>query len=123
MTDDELSVAPYSRIANEYYDAQLHKTSRNFDEAGRCHLEGWRTLVATDGLVLDVGAGRGRVGEYLGIHASRIVQLDNSQAMLDLVHREQSLLRVLHNAEHLPFGGEQFVAVGAFLCDPFVGLN
>jgi hypothetical protein len=40
------------------------------------------------GKVLELGAGRGRVGEYLGIGPNRVVQLDSSEVMFDLPDRE-----------------------------------
>jgi len=49
--------------------------------------------------------------------------LDNSPAMLALEPREPALIRVLHDAEDLPFPRSEFGCVAAFLCDPFLGLN
>ncbi|MCA1702281.1 MAG: class I SAM-dependent methyltransferase, partial [Actinobacteria bacterium] len=76
-----------------------------------------------DGLILDVGCGRGRAQEYLGVPSSRVVHLDNSAAMLRLAPREGALARVLHRAEELPFLEKEFECVAAFLCDAFLGLN
>ncbi len=42
-------------------------------------------------------------GEFLEIDPSRVVQLDSSAEMLALPDREPSVLRVLHDAETLPF--------------------
>jgi SAM-dependent methyltransferase len=113
--------AAYDRVANEYYD-DLHKTSRNFDEATKAALK-TAELEIPDGLVLEPGSGRGRCGEFLGLQSSRVVHLDNSERMLSLAPREESLLRVRHDAEVLPFADAEFSCVAAFLCDPFLGLN
>lgn len=116
---------PYDAIADEYYDNDLHPTSRNFDCTTRAAFESRsvRDRVSVDGLVLDVGAGRGRTREFLGIDASRVIQLDSSAKMLALEPREESLLRVIHRAETLPFLDFQFTCVTAFLCDAFVGME
>lgn len=112
---------PYDAIASEYYEA-IHQTSRNFDAATRTGLAARRPDIPP-GVVLEVGAGRGRATEFLGIDSGRVVQLDNSTAMLDLEPREDAYLRVLHDAEQLPFPHGEFSAVLGFLCDPFLGLN
>lgn len=117
-----MTVAPYDAVADEYYELS-HKTCRNFDQTTRAALASVRSLVPKGGLILDVGAGRGRCGEYLDVDCSRVVQLDSSAKMLSLIPREESLLRVLHPADKLPFSDEQFSCVAAFLCDPFLGLN
>jgi SAM-dependent methyltransferase len=114
--------APYDPIASEYYD-DSHKTSRNFDLTSLVALQKEKARIPRDGLVLDVGAGRGRCTEFLDIHDSRIVQLDNSLAMLNVEPREPALLKILHNAESLPFADGTFSCVTAFLCDPFLGLS
>jgi SAM-dependent methyltransferase len=114
--------AAYDQIAAEYYDLS-HKTSRNFDSATSQAVIHFRQRVPHTGLILDVGAGRGRCGEYLGVDSKRIVQLDNSSRMLEVEPREQCLFRVLHRAESLPFLNEEFSCVTSFLCDPFLGLN
>jgi SAM-dependent methyltransferase len=112
---------PYEVLASEYYD-NSHTTSRNFDAATQ---EALRTLRLTmpDGVTLDVGCGRGRCSEFLHIAPDRVVQLDNSAAMLKLVPREPAILKVMHDAEELPFPDGEFAAVVAFLCDPYLGLN
>ena len=115
------SKAAYDILAKEYYDPR-HKTTRNFDSAAKDAL-GSLGLQIPRGLVLEVGSGRGRCGEYLGIEPARVVQLDNSAVMLSLEPRETALVRILHDAEELPFPDGEFACVTAFLCDPFLGLN
>ncbi len=111
----------YDRLGADYYGPH-HKTSRNFDEATRRAV----LLAGLDippGLLLEPGCGRGRSQEFLGVEAERVVQLDSSLSMLDLSPREEALLRILHEAEELPFAAGQFSCVAAFLCDAFLGLN
>ena len=117
-----MSEAPYDPIASEYYLAE-HQTSRNFDQTTAVALALVRDRVAANGPVLDVGAGRGRCCEFLQVDPSRVIQLDNSDRMLEVRPREDCALRVLHRAESLPFLGEEFACVTAFLCDPFLGLE
>jgi SAM-dependent methyltransferase len=112
----------YDVIAAEYYQ-DSHRTCRNFDEASKAALTSFRTRVPSEGLVLDVGAGRGRCNEYIGVDTSRVVQLDDSRFMLKVEPRESCLLRVLHSAERLPFPDGEFNCATAFLCDAFIGLN
>src|SRR4029453_6683308 len=109
---------PYDALASEYYDTS-HKTSRNFDAATQ---EALRSLKLTlpDGLILDVGCGRGRCCEFLHVSPDRIVQLDNSIEMLKVVPREPAMLKVVHDAEELPFPYGEFATVAAFLCDPYL---
>src|SRR5579862_4644069 len=85
-------VTAYSLLANEYYEDK-HITSRNFDVATAVGVEHLRGVQHT-GLVLELGAGRGRVGEFLHIPPDRVVQTDGSRTMLELEPRESSLLRV-----------------------------
>jgi SAM-dependent methyltransferase len=117
-----MSEAPYDLIASEYYLAE-HQTSRNFDQTTAVALALVRARVPAEGLVLDVGAGRGRCCEFLRVDPSRVIQLDNSDRMLEVHPREACALRVLQRAESLPFLGAEFACVTAFLCDPFLGLE
>jgi SAM-dependent methyltransferase len=116
----ELTVV-YDVLADEYYDAG-HITSRNFDTTTTLAAAAWRDKLP-EGLVLEAGAGRGRVGEFLDTPSERVVQLDSSPNMLALPDREAAVLRVLHDAEELPFPNAEFGCVAAFLCDGFLGLN
>jgi SAM-dependent methyltransferase len=113
--------APYDALASEYYDIR-HETSRNFDVATQEALRSL-DLAMPAGSVLDVGCGRGRCGEFLRVSPDQVVQLDNSMEMLNVVPREPALLKILHDAEELPFPDGAFATVVAFLCDPYLGLN
>jgi SAM-dependent methyltransferase len=117
-----MQYAPYDIIAAEYYD-DFHMTCRNFDAATKEALQHKKNNIRNDGLILDVGSGRGRCVEFLGVSPSRIIQLDSSQAMLNNTPREDCLLQVHHIAETLPFLNETFSCVVSFLCDPFFGLE
>lgn len=120
-----VSSAPYDALAGEYY-ADDHLTSRNFDTTTKEALRALSALdhIPSEGLILEAGCGRGRSEEFLGVKPERrVVQLDHSAAMLSLPEREAALLRVMHNAEEMPFPDKEFIAVTAFLCDPFLGLD
>lgn len=112
----------YDVIAEEYYDP-FHKTCRNFDETTIVAVSNIKQLIPRDGLVLDVGSGRGRTAEFLDIDPSRVMQIDNSKRMLELEPRENCLIRIYNHAEALPFLDLQFSCVTAFLCDTYLGLN
>jgi SAM-dependent methyltransferase len=111
----------YDKIAAEYY-LPGHQTSRNFDSATIAALASLQIAVPP-GIVLEVGAGRGRASEFLRADSSRIVQLDSSEAMLEVQPREPSLLRIHADACKIPLIGQQFSAVVGFLVDPFMGLD
>ncbi len=112
----------YDLLAAEYYDI-FHRTCRNFDAATAQALAKHPVSIPKEGLVLEVGCGRGRCKEFLGIDALRIVQLDSSRQMLGIKERESCYLRVHADAASVPLFDEQFAVVVGFLIDPFIGLN
>lgn len=114
----------YDQIAAEYYQSQ-HITSRNFDSATQAALR-IKPFVLPDSkneLILEIGAGRGRANEFLGVASMRVVQLDNSRLMLELPQREPCLLQIFADACDIPLMSQQFASVVGFLIDPFLGLN
>lgn len=112
----------YDVLARDYYDSS-HVTSRNFDYTTEAVLAEHPVNLPDKGLVLEVGCGRGRSNEYLGIQVQRIIQLDSSGQMLALKDRELSTLRVHSDAAAVPISDGQFISVVGFLIDPFIGLN
>lgn len=121
MTVQQSSDSCYDVIAAEYYDPR-HVTSRNFDQVTRAAFRETH-FFPPPGLVLEVGAGRGRANEFLSIEPSRIVQLDDSEAMLSVTPREPCLLKVLADARDVPLCSQQFSAIVGFLVDPFMGAD
>jgi SAM-dependent methyltransferase len=113
--------ASYDLLAEEYYDPR-HRTCRNFDCATAAAIAASPPEIPA-GLVLEVGCGRGRCGEFLGLPPNRVVQLDSSARMLSLQPREECLLKVHASATEVPLHSQQFSAVVGFLVDPFMGLN
>lgn len=117
-----MSSNAYANLALEYYDA-FHKTCRNFDAATESALSRHPFTVPNHGLILEVGCGRGRCQEFLGVSKDRVVQLDSCREMLALVDREPSLVRVLADAISVPLFDAQFSGVVGFLIDSFIGLG
>lgn len=113
---------PYDKIAEEYYD-EIHITSRNFDEISKHKLRDYKIKIPKEGLVLEIGAGKGRSNEFLDIENNRIIQIDNSIKMLSINPREESLIRIHADASKLPFLDSTFSVITSFLCDPFFGLE
>jgi SAM-dependent methyltransferase len=113
--------SPYDFLADEYYESR-HKTCRNFDAATAATIADNAPKIPPVGLILEVGCGRGRCGEFLGLPGNRIIQLDASERMLALPDREPSLLKIWANATDVPLLDGQFVGVVGFLIDPFMGL-
>lgn len=111
----------YNIIAKEYYEVG-HRTSRNFDRATLAAFQ-QNPFQCTNGMILEVGAGRGRAIEYLSVEHSRIVQLDSSQAMFELEEREPCSLKIVADACDIPLVSKQFKYVVGFLVDPFMGLD
>jgi SAM-dependent methyltransferase len=110
----------YDLVASEYY-SDSHQTCRNFDCATKAALKQRPIELADRGLTLELGAGRGRANEFLGVSSERIVQTDASLAMLALRDREPSLMRLCCDGRNTPFVSEQFSIVCAFLYDAFSG--
>lgn len=111
----------YDEIAEEYYDDE-HITSRNFDAATVNAIAEWG-IPYNGEKVLELGAGRGRAIEYLGVDSEKLVQLDNSETMLSLLDREPCYLKVVADACNIPLASNQFGLVLGFLADPFFGLD
>jgi SAM-dependent methyltransferase len=111
----------YDLLAPEYYD-EFHKTCRNFDTATAAAMAKDQIKMPDQGMILEVGCGRGRSNEFLDVSPNRIVQLDASREMLALEDRESSALRVLADATSVPLFDKQFSGVVGFLIDPFIGL-
>ncbi len=115
-----LNKSSYDAIADEYYDSR-HITSRNFDAATIefCHTNKYKIPISQSGLVLEVGCGKGSVNKYFNLNLDRVVQTDISLKMLRISPREESLRAIQCSAIELPFRKESFVAVFAFLYDPY----
>lgn len=108
----------YDDIAEEYY-KDYHLTSRNLDHASREFFSNFIFLQNNTGLVLELGAGKGKTQEYLNINPSYIIQTDLSYKMLLLRSKESCLNKVQCNSLNLPFLKNSFSIITAFLYDPF----
>ncbi len=108
-------MSEYDKIAGEYYDAQRHKTCRNFDYTTLTALNAERLFLPMP--IIEVGAGRGRCLEFTKKAAT--VQVDSSMEMLNLWPREPAV-RVHASATEMPFPNKSFNTLVAFLCDPFL---
>ena len=113
-----MKMTNYDSIASEYYDDR-HITSRNFDTATLAFLRTWHNPIPTDGIVLDLGCGRGCANYYCGIASDRIVQCDISKRMLNLEPRETCREQIQSDATALDLPNNNFVAVVSFLFDAF----
>lgn len=71
----------------------------------------------SDGIILDVGGGTGRVAQYLRGKAAQILVADESFKMLQEAQKKGGLRPVLSLAENLPFQNDSFdciIMVDAF---------
>ena len=62
----------------------------------------------TPGLLLDVGGGTGRVGQFMLEHASQVVVADLSAKMLQRANAKRGLRAVCSQSENLPFPNDFF---------------
>ena len=111
----------YDKIASEYY-LQRHITSRNFDSATLTSRRLVRSLLPHAGLVLELGAGKGRLEEFFDVPLSRTIQIDLSMKMLRIDRKRgdrRNANRIRCDALGLPFCSESFAAVVALLYDPY----
>ena len=115
-----LNKSSYDIIANEYYDSR-HITCRNFDEATLyfCKNIKHEFSIPQNGIVLEVGCGKGSVNRFFNVNLDRVIQADISLQMLNVYPRENSLCAIQSNAIELPFHAGSFAAVFAFLYDPY----
>lgn len=103
----------YDVVSSEYYETR-HKTCRNFDETTKHHIS---SFVELNDPIIEVGAGRGRCFEYTKRIAA--IHFDSSIGMLNIKNREPGI-RILGDAECMPFVEGEFGSVVSFLCDPFL---
>lgn len=108
----------YEIIADEYYNSN-HVTSRNLDSSTLEFCSNFVFNIPSDGLVLELGCGKGCSGKYCKIKNDRIIQLDISRSMLKLYPRENCVQRILGDALNIPFKSSCFSIVTAFLYDPY----
>jgi ubiquinone/menaquinone biosynthesis C-methylase UbiE len=117
------SLAPYSRVAAEYYDEARHPTCRNFRDASRFYLQ--RALLKTPVVetCLEVGAGQSLVADLvkLGvIRTEHLFLLDSSIEMRSYSKPFTDIADlVVGDACRLPFGNETISLIAASLADPF----
>lgn len=64
--------------------------------------------VPIQGTILDVGGGTGRISQYLGDQAERIIVADLSLEMLIQANNKNRLLAACSHAEQLPFNTSEF---------------
>jgi SAM-dependent methyltransferase len=107
----------YDLLAHEYYSA-THRTSRNFDEASSRYLMKWQQSIIGN-LFVELGSGRGRANEFLGVDTSKLVHVDSSEPMLSIEPREDCIVRIISDARTTPFLSSTFDGAFAFLFDPF----
>lgn len=108
----------YEPIANEYYDSR-HITCRNFDAAALAFCRQFDCGMSPSGLILELGAGKGRTSEYCRVDGSRVIQIDVSETMLLMNPREDCFQRLRCDAVSLPLMSSTVSAVTAFLYDPY----
>lgn len=61
-----------------------------------------------DSILLDVGAGTGRLAQFFHTKVAQIVVMDESLIMLLQAQKKEGLQANLSHAEHLPFGAHTF---------------
>jgi SAM-dependent methyltransferase len=110
------STKNYDLLADEYY-TDRRVTSRNFDDATRSALTRLRFDLTADTYV-EIGCGRGRTREFLGLLESGI-HVDLSAPMLYHEPRESASGRVRADALSLPIRSRACSLVTSWLLDPY----
>ncbi|KKM06959.1 hypothetical protein LCGC14_1738760 [marine sediment metagenome] len=108
----------YDDIADEYYE-DYHLTIRNLDHTSRDFFSNFILPKNKTGLVLELGAGKGKTQDYLNINSNFIIQSDLSNKMLLLNSKCSCLNKIQCNSLSLPFLIDSFSIITAFLYDPF----
>lgn len=117
MSSEPIAINPYAVLANEYYSPE-HKTSRNFDLVTKKIIAPWSSQ-NWSGKIVELGAGRGRATEFLGVPSQILVQADQCEEMLMIEPRESCFLQIKCDARSTPFLNNSFNHAIAFLFDPF----
>ncbi|SRR5579883_826715 len=119
----------YQTIASEYYDPDRHPTCANFRDASVRGLRPWlRRYCTSDARIVEVGAGKSILLEYLkesGLRLSQLLVTDSSCSMLnysqDLATDQDQL--IVASADHLPALDNSVTAIVASLGDPYNDIN
>jgi hypothetical protein len=117
---DRPELNSYSRVASEYYDAELHPTCRNFRDASRFFLRAALLNLPRKGWAVEIGAGDSLAGELGQTTFEKLVLLDSSEEMLSYSKKFQDFASlVIGNALALPFSDSSISLIVASLADPF----
>jgi ubiquinone/menaquinone biosynthesis C-methylase UbiE len=115
----------YGDVASEYYDPQRHPTCANFREASDHIIWSWlREILTSDVAVLETGAGRSTVAEWLAKHPLDLRAFFATDIALEMLgytcatSRRPPILCVC-DAEALPFAANSFQVVVSSLADPY----
>lgn len=117
------STASYDAIAREYYDAKLHPTCANFNDASSQLLA--RLVPAVDpGRACEVGAGRSSLASIFAQRGAALSGLrvsDASVAMLEHAApwRRKGVQLIVAPAQELPIADHSLDVVVASLLDPY----
>lgn len=115
----------YDDIADEYYDAVLHPTCRNFRELSEIFFqEELVGVLSADSRVLEVGAGASISAPIMhaaGCLLDNLTLLDKSEAMLSYSRRwiEAGAHQVVGDAENTGLRSNSFDLLAASLADPY----
>src|ERR1043166_2803629 len=107
-------IAPYSKVASEYYDARLHPTCADFRAASFLYLSKIFREEAPNGLIADIGCGDSLLTKFC---KQKLVLVDESAQMLarNLGDHEKRQFDVTKEK----FGISEFDWVFAILGDPY----
>lgn len=127
ISQDKPGVCPYgtySNLASEYYDPLRHPTCANFREASQILLFPWLyRLVTPKKRVIEVGAGRSVVAEWLRESRRNLATFIATDLSLEMLHysqgndSDQDL--IVADAQRLPFAENFFDLAVSSLGDPY----
>jgi ubiquinone/menaquinone biosynthesis C-methylase UbiE len=114
----------YADLASEYYDSKRHPTCVNFREASQALLIPWlRNLAFPKAHVLEIGAGRSIVSEWLTKDRKSVAQFIATDISLTMLNYSISnggyTQLVVCDAHQLPFANSSFDLIVSSLGDPY----
>lgn len=114
----------YAQVAAEYYDAARHPTCANFREASALYIRSVLQSVASDGTIVEAGAGRSLAAEILIEQyksIDKLVMLDSSIEMLrhSIRFLQYGASAIVCDACALPFARNSVSLIISSLGDPY----
>tara|TARA_R110000772_G_scaffold134825_1_gene243525 strand:- start:550 stop:1299 length:750 start_codon:yes stop_codon:yes gene_type:complete len=120
-----LEFNPYSVVAPEYYDDDVHPTCASFREASFLVLEAYLSRKSLIGqVVCDLGGGKSIIAEHFSKLKMRPLKIDIRDVSEEMLRHSQHFARndvhlMKQDARDLAQSNTRYDVIAAFLADPF----